>query len=175
MELQLAELQQAFAALVEQARVLQATHETARDAVLAEAKQQAAHEVAQMKAEARGHCRQLVEQAERRHARLVREATAMSELRQHWDSGTVRLDVGGHKYTTSVATLRRVPDSMLDSLVSGRFALTQTEEQCVFIDRDGALFPHVLDWLRDGTLDLAGLDALTLRRLRREFLLRSPD
>ena len=120
MEALLAELQQAFAAVVDHARSLQAAQETERDALLAAARKQAAVEVAEMKTEARRQCQQLVEQAERRHARLVREANAMSELRQHWDSGTVTLDVGGHKYATSIATLRRVPDSMLHSLASGR-------------------------------------------------------
>ena len=39
----------------------------------------------------------------------------------------------------------------------------------MFIDRDGSLFGYVLEYLRDRVVDLEGLDATSLRRLKREF------
>ena len=58
---------------------------------------------------------------------------------------------------------------MLDVMLSGRFEVTRTEEEHVFIDRNGQLFGYVLEWLRDRKVELGGLDAATLRRIQREF------
>ena len=63
----------------------------------------------------------------------------------------VRLNVGGTSFLTSKQTLEK-EYSMLRALVSGGYAERQAEE--IFIDRDGARFAHVLNYLRDGTLNL---------------------
>ena len=66
------------------------------------------------------------------------------------ESQVVQLNVGGHKYETLLSTLRK-RDSMLAALFSGRFKVLRDSEGRVFIDRNGALFAHVLDYLRDGS------------------------
>jgi hypothetical protein len=60
----------------------------------------------------------------------------------------VKLDVGGTIYATSRTTLTSVRDSMLDAMFSGRHALEEDEDGCIFIDRDGATFKLVLEYLR---------------------------
>ena len=55
--------------------------------------------------------------------------------------GTIRLDVGGKIYKTTLDTLRKDPDSMLYAMFSGRFELKADERDgTYFIDRDGKLF-----------------------------------
>src|SRR5690348_1562945 len=63
--------------------------------------------------------------------------------------GYVRLNIGGLIYTTSRYTLAKYPDSMLESLVSGRFELKPLEDGTIFIDRDGTHFNIILNALRD--------------------------
>lgn len=93
-------------------------------------------------------------------------------------SDRIELNVGGHPYTTSVATLRKRPGTMLDAMFrcacplccvscllsvcvvpppaylplpppgSGRYPLTRAPDGRVFIDRDGKAFAHVLNFLR---------------------------
>ncbi|XP_022783164.1 BTB/POZ domain-containing protein KCTD15-like [Stylophora pistillata] len=56
-------------------------------------------------------------------------------------SSTVKLNVGGRIYKTTLDTLRKDPDSMLSAMFSGRFELKADEEDgAYFIDRDGELF-----------------------------------
>lgn len=57
--------------------------------------------------------------------------------------GRIKLDVGGHVYTTSLLTLTRESDSMLAAMFSGRHELLKEEDGCVFIDRDGTHFRSV--------------------------------
>ena len=75
---------------------------------------------------------------------------------------------------TSVETLRRIPHTFFDAYFSGRYAVDDTDDGAVFIDRDGRLFEHVLEYLRDGVVSVSQEDARTvdvglLRRLKREF------
>jgi hypothetical protein len=60
----------------------------------------------------------------------------------------VKLDVGGHKFTTSAATLTSCSDSMLAAMFSGRYALPKDENGTYFIDRDGTHFREILNFLR---------------------------
>ena len=72
----------------------------------------------------------------------------------------VILNVCGIKYEVLVATLLTRPDTMLGSLVQkwndgGEFAAAEpgsTRE--IFIDRNGQRFQYVLDWYRDGYINL---------------------
>jgi hypothetical protein len=41
---------------------------------------------------------------------------------------------------------------MLAAMVSGSYSLTPDQDGCLFIDRDGALFGFILDFLRLGRL-----------------------
>lgn len=84
--------------------------------------------------------------------------------------GRVKLDVGGHVYTTSLLTLTRESDSMLAAMFSGRHELLKEEDGCVFIDRDGTHFRYVLNYLRDGgvNMDCLPRDRQLLRELKKE-------
>lgn len=78
----------------------------------------------------------------------------------------VLLDVGGVFYTTSLTTLTSQTDSMLAGMFSGRFPFEKDENGRIFIDRSGALFGIILDWLRNGTLPF--LQAQEKQRLLKE-------
>lgn len=73
---------------------------------------------------------------------------------QFKSSKQIKLDVGGYKFTTTLTTLTADPDCMLAAMFSGRFMVERNEDGCVFIDRDGQYFHHILNWLRNGTLPL---------------------
>ncbi len=62
----------------------------------------------------------------------------------------IKLDVGGHLYTTSILTLTKDPDSMLAVMFSGRHSLVQEQDGSYFLDRDGTHFRYILNFLRDG-------------------------
>jgi hypothetical protein len=62
----------------------------------------------------------------------------------------VSLNVGGAKFTTTLSTLTKTPNSMLAAMFSGRFAVTTDEKNRFFIDRDGKHFGTILNYLRDG-------------------------
>ena len=56
-------------------------------------------------------------------------------------ASTIKLNVGGKIYETTLDTLRKDPDSMLCAMFSGRFELKVNERDgAYFIDRDGKLF-----------------------------------
>ena len=65
----------------------------------------------------------------------------------------VKLDVGGHTFTTSVSTLTRDPNSMLAAMFSGRHEVKHEKDGTVFIDRDGTHFRYILNYLRDGATE----------------------
>lgn len=66
----------------------------------------------------------------------------------------VELNVGGVAYTTSLASLTRVPGSLLANIFNGKSAPVQDVRGRYFIDRDGILFRYILEFLRDGELRL---------------------
>lgn len=69
-------------------------------------------------------------------------------------SHIVTLDVGGTIYKTTRSTLTsRDSPNFFDGLLSGHFAEGMDPSEPIFIDRDGALFRHVLQYLRDGVVD----------------------
>lgn len=81
----------------------------------------------------------------------------------------VELNVGGEIYATTVETLTRCPNSMLESMFAQRNAamLARDQRGRCFIDRDGKLFRYVLNFLRDGRLTV-GEDFRDLEALRIE-------
>ena len=94
-----------------------------------------------------------------------REATRVREEQQSIDamskkldqvhfSSTVKLNVGGQHFTTSVQTLTKDPNSMLAAMFSGRFDMKPSEDGSFFIDRDGTHFRFILNFLRTGKLTL---------------------
>ncbi|KAJ1431010.1 BTB/POZ protein [Ochromonadaceae sp. CCMP2298] len=85
---------------------------------------------------------------------------------QHFEAN-IKLDVGGVRYTTSLTTLRRFPDSMIGCMFSGRHALPKGEDGHFFIDRDGTHFRHILNFLRSPEgykVEVEGADERELRR-----------
>lgn len=108
-----------------------------------------------------------------RLAEWSRERTALSDFLAStpdaivFPSGRVKLRVGEHVYHTSTATLAKDPGSMLAAMFSGKFALTKDEEGCYFIDRDGELFSHILEYLRSSAVP-ADLSVDLSTRLLRE-------
>jgi hypothetical protein len=109
----------------------------------------------------------LEDQVELVEAALAEKQKFASELRVR--AGTkVKLDVGGIYFTTSVTTLLSEPDSMLAAMFSGRHELEKDDDDRVFIDRDGKLFKYVIQYLRDGDLDVSELSSGVKKRLRRE-------
>ena len=77
----------------------------------------------------------------------IQEKAAIEEitktLNQVHFASTIKLNVGGKIYQTTLDTLRKDPDSMLCAMFSGRFELTPDEKDgTYFIDRDGKLFRY---------------------------------
>lgn len=67
--------------------------------------------------------------------------------------GMVTLNVGGEKYVTSVDTLTRVKGSFFTALFSEQWTLERHPvDESIFIDRNGKIFPYVLEYLRTGML-----------------------
>ncbi|KAJ1444067.1 BTB/POZ protein [Ochromonadaceae sp. CCMP2298] len=107
---------------------------------------------------------QLIEDAKKEADSILKEADSIRagavEEKQQWEAekaalagvqhfeSVVKLDVGGVRYTTSLTTLRRFPDSMIGCMFSGRHALPKGEDGYFFIDRDGRHFYHILNFLR---------------------------
>ena len=92
----------------------------------------------------------------------------MSEkLDQVYFPSTVKLNVGGQYFTTTVQTLRKDPNSMLAAMFSGTFGKKTSEDGSFFIDRDGTHFRFILNYLRDGELILPE-GAKFLKELRKE-------
>ena len=65
---------------------------------------------------------------------------------------TIKVNVGGQYFTTSLQTLTKDKGSMLYAMFSGRFDTKPGEDGSYFIDRDGTHFRYVLNYLRTGYL-----------------------
>ncbi|CAH3128269.1 unnamed protein product [Pocillopora meandrina] len=97
---------------------------------------------------------------QREAARLRQEQEtidSMSKKLEHVHfSSTIQLNVGGHRFTTSLQTLTKDPNSMLAAMFSGKFEMKPSEDGTFFIDRDGTHFRFVLNYLRTGKLTKKG-------------------
>ena len=69
----------------------------------------------------------------------------------------VNLNIGGHKFTTSLQTLQTDAKSMLGIMFSGRHAITKQDDGTIFIDRDGRHFHIILNYLRGNILSIEQL------------------
>ncbi|CAF3900610.1 unnamed protein product [Adineta steineri] len=69
-------------------------------------------------------------------------------------SSKVILDVGGEKYTTSIDTLTaREQNTFFTDLFARQWqAERDPKDDSIFIDRNGKLFTHILEYLRSGTI-----------------------
>ena len=70
----------------------------------------------------------------------------------HTADQKIEINVGGKYYVTSLETLRKDRRSFLATMFNGSVCLNRDSEDRPFIDRDGILFSHVLDYLRSGQL-----------------------
>ena len=95
---------------------------------------------------------------QREATRLRQEREAIDHMSRKLEnvlfSSTVKLNVGGHHFTTSVQTLTKDPNSMLATMFSGKFEMKPSEDDTFFIDRDGTHFRFILNYLRSGELVL---------------------
>ena len=106
---------------------------------------------------------------------------SLADEKQQWDiekqvianthtfESRIKLDVGGCKFTTTLTTLTRFPDSMIGTMFSGRHNLTTDESGYYFIDRDGTHFRHILNYLRcPEDFDESSISADHLKELKKE-------
>ena len=95
---------------------------------------------------------------QRESTRLRQEQEAIDSMSRKLENvlftSTVKLNVGGHYFTTSVHTLTKDPNSMLAAMFSGKFEMKPSEDGSFFIDRDGTHFRYILNYLRSGELIL---------------------
>jgi hypothetical protein len=109
----------------------------------------------------------------RERSELHREIAAM-QTHKEVQEGRVELNIGGYRFETSVQTLRRLPHTFFDAYFSGRYAQDVCADGSIFVDRDGAHFGDILEYMRDGVVSMAAqeaseLDIGLLRALKREF------
>ena len=127
-----------------------------------------------MKADLEEKEKQMKERVEKE---LEKVKTTLAEEKQEWEEEKekikrtktfekiVTLNVGGTKYTTSLSTLTKYPDSMLGAMFSGRHALLLQEDGSYFVDVDGEFFRYVLLYLRDREHGIYGLSVLPAEAL----------
>jgi hypothetical protein len=136
-------------------------------------------QVAQMIKDGQMQAKKIVDtaqlQAEKTKVEMDKWAEEKAQIArtQKFDT-SIKLDVGGIHFTTSVTTLCRFPDSMLGAMFSGRHALPKNEDGFFFIDRDGTHFRHILNFLRnpdDFTVDLSPAHKEELRREVKYYIL----
>ena len=84
----------------------------------------------------------------------------------------VYLDVGGLKYTTTMATLRAEKGSMLEAMFSGQYPIKKQSDGTVFIDRDGRHFHYILNYLRGS---VTALEDLPLHEIVLKELIKEAD
>ena len=101
-----------------------------------------------VKEDAEAEAAEIRSKAAAERAALDAEKAAM-EKTYAFQTSIIKLDVGGHKFTTSLPTLTSVPNTYLAALFSGRHPLAPSAEGAFFIDRCGAHFDHILNYLRD--------------------------
>lgn len=77
-------------------------------------------------------------------------STQPSPMPQH--EQIVKLNVGGKRFCTTTSTMVQSGSNFLSNLLMGRMAAVKDEEGYIFIDRNGANFEIILDYLRNGLL-----------------------
>ena len=83
---------------------------------------------------------------------LSKQHEALNEEDVNRVSPTIKLNIGGHYFTTTRETLTKDPNSRLASMLSGTLDLKPAEDGAFFFDRDGTHFRFILNYLRDGKI-----------------------
>ncbi|XP_064603360.1 uncharacterized protein LOC135468840 [Liolophura sinensis] len=101
--------------------------------------------------------------------RLEEEMRKIEEMNKIAES-KIKLNVGGHKFETSLDTMTKDPQSVLGFMFSGRHPIKREADGSYFIDRDGTNFRHILNFLRDGDSSFSTMpaDVKALRELQKE-------
>ena len=106
--------------------------------------------------DAENQIKEVCEVLQREATRLRQEQEAIDTMSKKIDhvhlTSTINLNIGGRRFTTSLQTLTKDPDSMLAAMFSGKFEVKPSEDGTFFIDRDGKHFRFILNYLRDGEL-----------------------
>jgi hypothetical protein len=118
--------------------------EEERARLLAEAQEAAA----KVKEVAEKEIEEIKRKLQEDRAALEEEKAAMEKVHT-FQTSKILLNVGGHRFETSLQTLTSVPDTCFASMFSGRFEHTPDAEGAYFLDRDGRNFHYTLNFLRD--------------------------
>jgi len=78
----------------------------------------------------------------------------------------IEVDVGGMKFTTSLATITKFPESQLASYFNSKGG---PQSDKFFIDRDGTHFRYILNYLRDNEVDIPN-DGQIQKEIRKEAI-----
>lgn len=92
-------------------------------------------------------------QLEKEKQLFKKEKKMMKEVKR-FQRERIKLNIGGHKFETSLTTLTKHPSSMFAAMFSGRHRMEPDEDGYYFIDRDGTYFIHILNFLRDASLNI---------------------
>lgn len=79
----------------------------------------------------------------------------------------VKLNIGGSVFATTISTLCR-EQSMFTALFGGQFTPELDEWGAVFVDRDAGYFPYILNYLRDGKLNMNDLSPAEKKHILKE-------
>jgi hypothetical protein len=86
-----------------------------------------------------------------KNTRSTKKKQEQSIARTHC-SRRVRFNVGGYHYETTVETLLKYPDTLLGKMFQPENAQLLPSDNEIFIDRNGEIFPVVLNFYRNGTI-----------------------
>jgi hypothetical protein len=115
----------------------------------------------------RERIRQQQEELESQRSTFEGQKQRMEEMNKRQQT-RVKLNIGGIRYETSVATLAKDGTSMLAAMFSGLYPISpDPEDGAIFIDRDGTHFRYILNYLRDGVFN-APHEPSILRELLQE-------
>ena len=115
----------------------------------AKVKADAAQAAAKVKEAAATEAAEILRLARAERAALDAEKAAMEKTYAFQTKKTL-LNVGGVRFETSLPTLTSVRDTYIGSMFSGCFPLSaDPTDGAYFIDRSGAHFEHILNYLRD--------------------------
>lgn len=90
---------------------------------------------------------------------------ALATSLNHSAAGRVKLNVGGCRFEVAVDTLCKERGSFFARLLEGHFKLVADADGCIFLDRDGAPYAYIFNWLRDSKAVLPVDDVTMMQRL----------